>query len=154
MPGSPNLFLKLRTENHSTRVQDNVGASLSPIATALNATPIMGAAPPPWIRPELATGWANTGAPFALAGYHRDALGYVHGKGVLFNASGGALPPGTPILTLAMGYRPAEVQRFSVPGAGVTAQELTITSAGVVSNNAAVANGAAIDLVFNFLAEQ
>lgn len=150
---SPSTFLKLRDEEHSARVQDNIGATLAPIANALNATPIMGAAPPPWILPSLAAGWANLGAPFAVVGYHRDALGYVHAKGVLTNTSGGALPLGTTIFTLAMGYRPSETQRFSVPGAAVTAQELTITSAGVVSNNAAVANGAAIDIVFNFLSE-
>lgn len=153
MPG-PSQFQKLRGEGQNPRVQDNIDATLEPIARALNSTPIMGSPPPPWIKPDLAAGWSNIGGQFATAGYHKDALGYVHVKGVLTNSSGGIMVAASTIWTMPMGYRPGATQRFSVPGAAVTAQEVTITAAGVIMNNAAVANGAAMDVVFTYLAEQ
>jgi len=146
-------FPKLRGDSeHSSRTQDNIAATLTPLATALAATPIMGARLPAWIRPDLLNGFADYGSPFAIVGFHKDALGYVHCKGVMIHAAGCAAA--TVIMIFPLGYRPLETQRFSVPGAAVTVQEITVDAAGNASPNAAIAAGAACDFSFIFLAEQ
>lgn len=144
-------FLKLRGESHDSRSQDNIDATVRPIAMAVGKTPIMGASPPAWIRPELSTLFANVGAPLALAGFHRDCLGYVHSKGSLVSAAGCAT--GTTIMVFPMGYRPSETLRLPVP---VTAggQWVTVNAAGIVATAFVIAAGGGIDLAFNFLAEQ
>lgn len=54
-----------------------------------------------WIRPTLLNGWEHYGAPFELAEFRRDALGYVHIKGLIRNGnSRGA------IFRLPEGFRP------------------------------------------------
>ena len=83
-------MLKLRGEGQPSRVQDNVGATLNPLAEAVGTTPIMDAAPPAWIRPDIisTSGYAQAPAPLCDTAYHRDALGYVHGKASLLTAAG------------------------------------------------------------------
>lgn len=145
-------FPKLRgSDEQASRAQDNISQQLQPIAKALSATPIMGASAPSWIAPSLLNGFANTSG-FAAAGFHRDALGYFHGKGVLTNAAGVAA--GSTIYVAPSGYRPRETQRFSVRGAAGTVQAVTVTPAGLVSNDLVLAAGDTIDLAFSFLTEQ
>ena len=66
-----------------SRTQDNVSQVLTPVAKALQNTPIMGAPPPSWILPSLLNGYASFGLGTAAPAFHRDALGYVHLKGLL-----------------------------------------------------------------------
>lgn len=149
--GSPG-FPRLRGPDElATRTQDGIAGQLQPVAKALAATPIMGAAAPPWQLPDLLNGFANAGGALAVAGYHRDALGYVHMKGELTHAAGCAA--GTQILLLPLAYRPRETMRIAVP---VTpgAQWITITGAGVVSTGFLIAAGEQIGLAVTFLAEQ
>lgn len=154
--GSPG-FPKLRGENaQSSRTQDNISQQLQPIAQALAKTPIMGAPAPGWIAPSLLNGFANLGTVggnnYAVAGYHRDALGYVHIKGVVMIAAGAAA--GLPIFALPGGYRPAEWNRFAVDGNGATFNALTVHPDGRIWPELLIAAGGTIDLAISFLAEQ
>ena len=145
------VFPKLRSPEHDARTQDNVDVVLRPVAQALAQTPIMGAAAPAWVAPSLLNGFTNTGGARALAGIHKDALGYVHGQGALTHAAGTAA--GTQILLLASGYRPRNTIRIAVP---VTpgAQWVEITPSGVLTTGFAIAAAGEIELSFIFLAEQ
>ena len=127
------------TQPQVSRVQDGIAGVLNPVAKALQNTPIMGASPPSWIRPDLLNGWVNFGGAFALVAYHRDALGYVHTKGVAQNSTGAGLI--LPLFTFPLGYRPLENQAFAAVGPGATAQFYTVTFAGMVTPQVAVAAG-------------
>lgn len=153
---SPN-FVKILGIKDPTlaRLQDNVDATLAPLATAVISTPIMGAAPPAWIRPELSAGWvmlAVTSAAYSQPAFHRDALGYVHSKGFPINNSGGPLTGA--IFTFPRGYRPGESTRFIVEGTGLAQNIISVTPNGNVTPQTAVINGGTVSLVFSFLAEQ
>lgn len=84
-----------------SRVQDNVQGVLGPVAQALQSTPIMGAAPPAWIQPDLLNGWTNLGGTAAPAGFHKNALGYVYVRGQLAAGTLSAV-----MWSLPRGYRP------------------------------------------------
>jgi hypothetical protein len=142
---------RLRGDGQPARVQDNVGAVLDPIAKALNSTPIMGAAPPAWVKPDLAAGFAQTSGAVAM-GYHKDALGYFHSKGRATHAAGCAA--NTTLLTLPKGYRPAEAQSFPVRGNAATYQSLTVSLTGAVSVDVAIAAGGTVDFTISFLVER
>ncbi len=156
--GSPS-FPKLRGDSPKPgQTQDNVSNQLQPIAKALAATPIMGAPAPDWIKPDLQVcevgppsfSWTNTPG-FASAGYHRDALGYVHVKGSVTNLGAGA--SSLFILTLPMGYRTLEAQRFVVRGDAASYQSLLLNIDGTVVPEVAVPAAGTVDLVMTFLAE-
>ncbi len=151
MASSPSKFLQLRTEEHSSRVQDNINATLRPLAQAVGATPIMGAPPPAWISPNLLADFVNVGGGSATAGYHRDALGYVHIKGLVSTAAGTAA--NTTIFTIAMGYRPKESLLLPVFGTAGAVQFVTITPAGAVQARLLIAAGGSIGLNVTYLAE-
>lgn len=145
-------FLKVRSSDADpSRVQDNVNQTLQPIATALNATPIMGAPPPSWVRPALVGGFTNVGGAQALLAYHRDALGYVHLKGALTNTAGCAA--NTVITDLPAGYRPSELLRFAVAGTA-GAQLVSVAPNGAVTVLLVVAAAGLVGLQFSFLAER
>ena len=146
-------FLKLRSgdDERGTRTQDNISGTLAPIATALNATPIMGAPAPPWIPPDLKADFVNYAQGYAIAGYHRDALGYVWGKGKVTSATGQVA--GTVMFTLDAGYRPDLILTFAVEGSGAF-QSIRIAPNGQVTTTLNVGAGGSVDLDFRFLAEQ
>ncbi len=149
--GSPQ-FPKLRGESPKPgQTQDNVSTQLQPIAKALSATPIMGAPPPDWIKPDLANGYSNTAGGFDVAGYHKDALGYVHIKGSLTHVAGTAAA--TTAFTLPKSYRPLLTQRFSVRGDAGAVQAVVIANDGQVSNDLVIAAAGTIDLALSFLGE-
>lgn len=148
------LYPKLRNAENpqSSRTQDNVDSVVRPVAAALTNTPIMGAKPPAWILPDLLNGFANAGGIYAAVGYHKDALGYVHCKGVMAHAAGTAA--GTQVMLFAPGYRPGAVQRFTVEGTAATAQFIAVNGAGVAAVEVLIAAGGTCDFAFSFLAEQ
>ncbi len=150
--GSPG-FPKLRgIDTQASRTQDNIAQQLQPIALALAQTPIMGAPAPAWIAPSLLGGFANFGGAFAVAGYHRDALGYVHTKGTFLVTAGAAA--GTQIMLFPSGYRPRELARLSVVGDAGTAQFIEVAPTGIVTVGVAVPAPGSCDFFFSFLAEQ
>ena len=61
-----------------------------------------------WIEPALDNGWVNVGGEFNDAGYMLDALGFVHMKGSITNATIAA----TAAFTLPAGYRPQNTEMF------------------------------------------
>lgn len=88
-------------------------------------------------QPAFVNSWANFGGAWTTAGFYRDALGWVHMRGLV--ASGSAA--NATIFTLPSGYRPPFTLNMStVANAGVAAQ-LAITAAGVV---AVVNNGSTV----------
>ena len=150
---SPTSIAKVRTGGDPSRVQDNVGAVLTPLATRLNATPIMGAPPPPWIKPSIiaASGYADGGAPFAFTGYHKDALGYVHARVVLTTAAGAAA--NTLVFTFEQGWRPSGLMLFLGGDGGGATWETTLDQTGAFKVVTATAAGDLVVTSFSFLAE-
>ena len=150
---NPNFGRLYGADPQQSRVQDNVQSVLGPLAKAVQNTPIMGAAPPAWIRPSLLNGF-TAGAPFPLPAYHRDCLGYVHVKGFVTNFTGAPIAGSTDAFVLPPGYRPNEVRSFpSFDGAGAS-QVVGVTPSGRVRFLLAVANAGGASLELSFLAEQ
>lgn len=149
---APSQFPKLTGEGHDSRTQDNVSATLTPLARAISATPIMGAPAPSWIAPDLLNGFTNIGGAFSACGYHKDALGYVHVRGVLSHTAGTGTF--TNILRLPLDYRTSGAQRFPVEGNLSTYQAVQVNADGNLQNVLAIAAGGYIGLSFSFLAEQ
>jgi len=61
-----------------------------------------------WISPTFQNSWVNFGAEWDVAGYCKDALGFVHLKGLI---KSGTL--NTACFTLPVSYRPAAAMHFS-----------------------------------------
>lgn len=145
----PSTFISPRSGGDADRSNDAISNLVTPLAQALLATPIRGAAPPAWIGPDLKADFVNVaGRP---SGFHKNALSYVYGKGRVSTAAGQAA--GTTVYQFPAGYWPAEAITFAVPGSAGF-QTITVSSGGVVSNDAVIAAAGTIDLVFSFLAER
>lgn len=147
-------FPKLRALSTPTlsRTQDNVAAALDPLARALANTPIMGASPPPWIRPTLLNGYAQAAAPRPVTAFHKNALGYVHGKFALVTAAGCAA--NTRAFTLNAGFRPAETLLFVASDSTGLFWEIIIDGAGAFIVRTATVAGDVVAGAFSFLAER
>lgn len=148
-----NRFVALRGTAHDSRTQDNISATLTPIATALNKTPIMGAPPPDWTLITLENGFEYTTTNQQQPAFQKDALGYVWAAGGgIQNAAGVAA--NTVVWTFPLGYRPGAVIHFAVKGNGATAQFIEVRPNGEASVEVAVGAGGYLDFYFSFLAEQ
>jgi hypothetical protein len=115
----------------------------------------MGAPPPAWVVPTLGLGWvtlvsSGAGLVPAPASYHRDALGYVHVRGLLQNAAGAAV--GALLWTMPVGYRPLYTQFFPGSTSGAIAF-LRVDPNGQVLTQTVVAAGASLTFSFIYLAE-
>lgn len=95
-------------DEQQSRVQDNINAVLSPVAKALQNTPIMGAASPAWTTATLLNGWTNNTAVLP-AQYFKDALGFVHMRAAITAGTLNAV-----VLNLALGFRPSRALVFLV----------------------------------------
>lgn len=60
-----------------------------------------------WIAPTFTNSWVNYGFGFNSAGYRKDALGYVHLRGLVKNGT-----VNTAIFNLPAGYRPEAQELF------------------------------------------
>jgi len=153
---APTAVNKLRGEAHDARTTDNVSAVLNPLAAAVGATPIMGAAPPSWIRPDPVAGFVQltsiaVGFGVQQTAYHRDALGYTWLKVALTTAAGSA--PNAPLFTLISGYRPEEDTALTAfNGTTGAVSPLGVARSGVVSSLAALGAGESIVGYVSFLA--
>lgn len=108
--------------------QDACAAIASAIVTEIDTT-----AQDAWSTASLAGAWNHFGAPYANAGYYKDAEGRVHLRGAV--ASGAV---GSTIFTLPAGSRPPftiVVPIATWTGAAWTFGAIAITSAGVVALN-------------------
>lgn len=150
----PQRLLKLRQpgQSLSSRTQDATGAVLNPVAEAVGATPIMGAPPPPWIRPDLlaASGFTDVGAPFALTAYHRDCLGYVHVKFTLVTAAGAG--GGTTVFLFDKSCRQSEALFFIAGDGNGNFREVSVDPTGAFVVIPATAGGDVLAGSFTFLA--
>ena len=97
-----------------------------------------------WASPALVNSWANAGGAEPLAGYMKDALGFVHLRG---NLTTGVIP--ATMFTLPAGFRPTGTLNFAplstAGGPTATTSWVQITSAGVVTPVAGGANSVALD---------
>ena len=159
MAGSPQ-FPKVRgPDGLVSRTQDNVAGQLGPVAKAVAATPLMGAAPPAWIRITYAQDFtdaagAGAGATFSppQSAYHRDALGYVWVKLATLTAAGSAAL--STMAVLPLGYRPRDFNIFPVLNAATGAiVPLGVTPTGLLTPVAILGAGAGIKGYFSFLAD-
>ncbi|WP_156936144.1 hypothetical protein [Anoxybacteroides tepidamans] len=89
-----------------------------------------------WIAPTLLNGWVNNGSGFEIAGYYKDALGFIRLKGLI---KGGTM--GTTAFVLPAGYRPSSRRAFPVITSGGlgrvdidTAGNVIVMSYGTASN--------------------
>jgi phage minor structural protein len=80
-----------------------------------------------WIAPTLLNGWVNYGSGYETAGYYKDALGFIHLKGVIKSGTMGAAA-----FTLPAGYRPSYKKMFIVPTAGGAGRVDIDTSGNVI----------------------
>ena len=133
-----------------SRLQDNVSALVGPVAEALQSTPIMGAAPPPWTLAQLLNGYVSASAfipGFFPPAWQLDALGYVHLRGGVAHVAGTAAFTTLFILPLAM--RPAGIHTNS-PDA--VSQGLAVYDDGRVQNVAVGVPGGFVSVEFIFQA--
>lgn len=137
-------------DEQQSRVQDNINAVLSPVAKALQNTPIMGAASPAWATASLLNGWTNAIATEPVQ-YFRDALGFVHFRGGLvagtFNQPCLTLPPG-----LRPGGRKIIINSYAYNGAPTTCYTEVRLNGDVWLGPFALTTNVQLDCV-SFLAE-
>jgi hypothetical protein len=137
----------------ANRQTDAIARVVDETAQQVQATPIGGAAPPAWVRPQLLNGFVDTALMAAPAAYHVDALRYVHLCGAVDTAAGCAA--GTEVFRLPAGARPASPRTCAVVrvSAGTFAIVSIETSGAVVTVQALLA-GATLGLDgVDFLAE-
>jgi len=152
-----NAFLKLRQQPgsgpasgaaaQSTRVQDNLNATLQPISTAVNGTPMTGTAPV-WIALNLGPLWANFGSGGAVASYYVDSFMRVWVKGRIVTAAGAAI--GALVLTMPANARTSDAQTVNLPSD--TYQAADISPSGRITMRTLAGAGAIVDLSFTYLA--
>lgn len=97
---------------------------------------------PAWVSATLGAGWTNYGTAFALTSYAKDAMGWVHVRGLVRN-SRGANTSGraTPILTLPVGYRPIGPLMFVTQTAADKQVRVHVDRDGFVYPAQVMANG-------------
>lgn len=80
------------------------------MATPTIVVPGVAAGDTVWTNLSLTNSWVAFGAPYATPGYRKDALGFVHLRGIVKNGSSNAS-----IATLPVGYRIGVQGLFAVP---------------------------------------
>lgn len=100
-----------------------------------------------WIAPTLLNGWTNFGSGYETAGYYKDALGFIHLKGLI---KSGAM--GTAAFVLPSGYRPSYRKMFPVlTSGGIGRVDIDTEGNVLIINYGTAANGyVSLDgIVFN-----
>ena len=102
-----------------------------------------------WITPTMANGWVsyNNGATYAIPGYMKDSLGFVHIKGLVKNGTAGLC------FTLPVGYRPLNRKIFSTFGSAGAARVDVIDNGQVVFGTNYSTSWTSIEPIY-FRAEQ
>ncbi len=101
----PNTF----TAGTTARAAE-VNANFAAVKTAVddnNARITVLETAPTFIAPTFLAGWANVGTPWGTAGYTKDAMGFVHLKGLIKQTGGTGN-----IFALPAGYRPSANLQF------------------------------------------
>lgn len=89
--------------------------------------PVLPTGDPNWIAPTFQNGWINYGGDYELAGYKKDADGYIVLRGLIKNGT-----INVAAFTLPVGYRPAKHEIFTTAHSASTASQIYVTSAGQV----------------------
>lgn len=92
-----------------------------------------------WITPTLLNNWVNFGAGESTCQYHKDAMGYVHLKGIV--KSGTII---NAIFTLPVGYRPSELLEIGTISSAAFGW-VNITNSGLVRPMAGSAEWFSLD---------
>jgi hypothetical protein len=104
-------------------------AALNSLITVHNASGQYLVAPDTsWIAPTLLNSWVNFGAPYAVAGYRKDAEGWIWLRGLIKD---GTVSAATSILTLPSGYRPADQLRLPIDSNGAHGSLIVFASGSV-----------------------
>lgn len=150
---APSQFLKLRDKSQplQSRQADNIDATVRPVATAVNKTPIGGAAPPSWTRPsKYSQDFADVSTVLQTA-FHQDALGYVWLR--LYATTPGGVGAGSEVFVLDSGFWPkVAAQPIGFNGTTNAIVPLNISSTGSVTTAVAVGAGQSIRGYVSFLA--
>jgi hypothetical protein len=126
------------TDAQQSRVQDNVSALVSPLARALQNTPIMGAAPVPYVAPSRQAALADLLGGYAPLGFRVDQMGNVHLRGGVLSAAGVAA--NTVAFVLPVAARPAYQHDFATTqGPGIFQITSVFSDGRVVMVNAIAA---------------
>jgi hypothetical protein len=84
-----------------------------------------------WVAVTFTNSWVNYGSGYDTCGYYKDALGFVHLKGLVKSGS-----LGTSVFTLPAGYRPATDKIFvtigSNDGSNHALGRVTVNDSGTV----------------------
>ena len=83
-----------------------------------------------WIAPTFQNSWVNYGSGYNNAAYCKDAMGFVHLRGLVKDGTDNSA-----IFTLPVGYRPAYQELFCVISNGVVGQVDVRTDGVVTASN-------------------
>jgi hypothetical protein len=99
--------------------QANVPEDLSELALATEAAleTKIDAAADAWVAADLSNSWVNYGVGHVAASYVKDALGFVHIRGLVKNGTSAVAT----IFTLPADYRPATIHLFATDSNGAFA---------------------------------
>ena len=125
-------------------VFDDVGDAFVPTWSGATTFPVVTAAD--WIAPTLTNSWVNLGSPWALAGYLKDPMGFVHLRGEVNGGVNGSI-----IFTLPTGYRPVAALNLPVVNGSGAFAYIQVAASGTVE--AVNVSGALSLNVAPFLAE-
>lgn len=150
---TPTRIAKIRTPEQPelSRVQDNIARTVEPVARALQGTPIMGAAPPAWVRPsKYSQDFADVSATLQTA-MHQDALGYVWLR--LTATTPGGVGAGSEVFVLGGTFCPrTTIPLLAFNGSTNAVNPLSIDATGSVKTLVAVGAGQSIRGYVAFLA--
>lgn len=128
-------FVPLNTQNSDLANYNNVNNALRDLTGKVKPlkTPSTG-----WIAPTFTNSWVNYGSGFNDAGYYKDALGFVHLKGLIKSGT-----VGSSAFTLPVGLRPQATELLGTVSNGAVGRVDIATSGTVTptspSNNTWVA---------------
>ena len=110
LPGDPTVNLHAATKQYvDARPGANVTVSNTAPSNPGNGDLWVDTSTPTWIAPTLLNSWENYGGGYNNAGYMKDALGFVHLKGLIKNGNIAT------IFNLPSGYRPVGQCLFFAP---------------------------------------
>jgi hypothetical protein len=144
----------------ATRLRDSIKAALDAVFTAAPepvntyrtqasealatsiVTEIGTTAQDAWTAPTFSGTWVNFGAPYASAGYMKDAEGRVWLRGMVKDGAAGST-----IFQLPVGYRPPFQLTVPVIAGGATLGQVIVTTGGSVTLSSGSTAFASLDCI-------
>lgn len=138
---------KTKVDGAIQSTQKGVAGGLASLDTS-GHLPTAQLPPTTWLYPTLLNNWINYGGTEDVAAYGKDALGYVHIRGLVKLGVSAAV-----VFILPAGFRPSKVLRISISGAGKFG-EMSVMPNGEIYFNSAIDGTYVSMIVPPFLAEQ